>query len=525
MGEQRYVTLRDYLQVLREHWLLVVCIAIAGTGLALATSIGQDPRYTATASLSFQDQSQDLGLIGVTVAANPTPEKLAEANARTVTRADVVHRVKDALGTPMSTADLRRSLTAEVEAKSNLVVLEAEAGQASLAARLANEFARQAVRATNDDTRRRFAGAAENLRRRLRNATPRDGTQRLALNDQISRLESLSVLARPSRIEELAQVPGAPTSPRPLLRALLGLFGGLALGVLAAFLRDSLDRRLRDSNEVKAHLELPLLAQIRADALGRTALSSNGHGPLVGPDLEAFRILRTNLEFLHKGAPMRSVVVTSALPEEGKTTVSAGLAFAAATASRRTLLIECDLRRPTLAGRLGLRPSPGLTDFLHGTASPRRVLQSIAVEDFASEDFAGAPGNGRHRPAPPPRLACITAGSHTAHPAELLGSEDFQAFLAEVTQAYDLVVVDTSPLLPVVDTLGLLPEVDGVLLCVRAQQTTRDQALAAKAAIEHLPSRPTGVVVTGTQARLEGGYSYYSYGYTESRSGKKAAAS
>lgn len=523
MGEHRYVTLRDYLRVLREHWLLVACTAVAATGLALATSIGQDPTYTARASLSFQDQSQDLGLIGVTVASNPTPEKLAEANARTITRADVVRGVKDALGTRMSTADLRRALTAEVEAKSNLVMLEAEAGNASLAARLANEFARQAVRATNEDARRRFAGAAESLRRRLRSATLRDGTQRLALSDQISRLESLSVLARPSRIEELAQVPSAPTSPRPLLRALLGLFGGLLIGVLAAFLRDSLDRRLRDSNEVKAQLGLPLLAQVRDDALGRTALAANGHGPFAGPDLEAFRILRTNLEFLHKSAPMRSVVVTSALPEEGKTTVSAGLAFAGAAASRRTLLIECDLRRPTLAQRLGLRPAPGLTDFLHGTASPRQVLQAIAVEDFASEDFAGAPAaNGHHRPAPPSRLTCITAGSPTAHPAELLGSEDFQAFLAEVTQAYDMVVLDTSPLLPVVDTLGLLPEVDGVLLCVRAQQTTRDQALAGKAAIEHLPSRPTGIVVTGTQ--VEGDYSYYSYGYTESRSGKATAS-
>ena len=517
----RYLTLRDYLRVLREHRLLIGIITALATGLALVTSLAEEPTYTAKASLSFQDQSQDLGLIGVTVASNPTPEKLAEANARTIMRADVVRRVKESLGTTMSTEDLRRALSAEVEPKSNLVVLEAHARQASFAARLVNEFARQGASATNADVRERFSRAAENLRERVRRVggDPRDSATRLALGDQISRLQSLSVLARPASVEELARVPSAPTSPRPLLRVLLGLIGGLLVGGLAAFLRDSLDRRLRDSTEIKEHLNLPLLSLIRADALGRTVHSSNGHGPLGEPDFEAFRILRTNLVFLSPGSDLRSIVVTSALPEEGKTTVSAGLAFAAAAAGKRTLLVECDLRRPTLAGRLQLDSAPGLTDFLHGDAGPAQVLRSVAVADPRADGDGGAAR--QHRTvAPGYRLTCITAGSRTAHPAELLGTEAFRTFLDEVTQAYDLVVIDTSPILPVVDTLELLPLVDGVVLCVRAQQTTRDQAMAAKAALEHLPSRPTGIVVTGTQPRFEGGYTYYSYGYTGTSAGE-----
>lgn len=518
----RYLTLRDYLRVLREHRLLIGIITALATGLALATSLAEEPTYTAKASLSFQDQSQDLGLIGVTVASNPTPEKLAEANARTIMRADVVRRVKESLDTTMSTEDLRRALSAEVEPKSNLVVLEARAREGSFAARLVNEFARQGASATNADVRERFSRAAENLRERVRRVggDPRDSATRLALGDQISRLQSLSVLARPASVEELARVPSAPTSPRPLLRALLGLIGGLIVGGLAAFLRDSLDRRLRDSTEIKDHLNLPLLSLIRADALGRTVHSSNGHGPLGEPDFEAFRILRTNLSFLSPGSDLRSIVVTSALPEEGKTTVSAGLAFAAAAAGKRTLLVECDLRRPTLAGRLRLDTAPGLTDFLHGDASPAQILRSVAVEDVPADGGVDGAARQHRNVAPGYRLTCITAGSRTAHPAELLGSEAFRTFLDEVTQAYELVVIDTSPILPVVDTLELLPLVDGVVLCVRAQQTTRDQAMAAKAALEHLPSRPTGIVVTGTQPRFEGGYTYYSYGYTGSSAGK-----
>lgn len=487
--------------MVREHRLLISLITGVALLLAVISYLGEETTYTATSTLSFPDQSQDLGLIGAPVPANPTPDKLAEANARTITRPDVVRQVRRAVGGGLSTDEVEDSIEAKVDSKSNLVILEASAREAELAARLANEFARQGARATNADARARFAAAAQSLKRRVERAgdTPQAETVRVALGDQISRLESLSVLARLVTIESLAEVPGSPSSPRLIVRVVLGLIGGLVLGLLAAFLRNSLDRRLHDSNEVQTQLGLPLLAVISADALGRAANSSNGHDALPAPDSEALRILRTNLEFLKPDARLRSVVVTSPLPEEGKTTVAVGLALAAAAAGKRTLLIEGDLRRPTVSDRLELRRSPGLTDFLTGDASPKEVLQTLPAGDDTD-------GEGH-------RLVCITAGSQTTRPAELLGSDSFRTLLDEVTQAYELVIIDTSPLLPVVDTLELLPEVDGVVLCIRMQQTTRDQALAAKAALEHLPSRPTGIVATGALPRFEEGYSYYTYQY------------
>jgi capsular exopolysaccharide synthesis family protein len=218
--------------------------------------------------------------------------------------------------------------------------------------------------------------------------------------------------------------------------------------------------------------------------------------------------MRQNLDFLDAERSLRSVAVTSALAQEGKSTVAALLAHANAAAGKRTLLLECDLRRPTLAARLGLKEAPGLCDYLGGSAAPQEILQTVATNPLAElDEHNGGPTAAPRHPAA--RLVCITAGS-SPRPAELLASDRFRAFMAEVREAYDFVVLDTSPLVPVVDTRELLPLVDGVIVCVRAAQTTREAAAAAKEALGRTPSRPTGIVVTGITPRTDLYYHYYS---------------
>jgi Mrp family chromosome partitioning ATPase len=209
--------------------------------------------------------------------------------------------------------------------------------------------------------------------------------------------------------------------------------------------------------------------------------------------------------------PIKKIAITSALPDEGKSTVASALAAASALAGSRVLLVECDLRRPTLAKRLGLEPGPGLSDYLVGKAEPQDVLQPVeltAAGPAAAEPDGEAPAHGS--------LVVIVAGSPTPQPAELLGSRRFHSFLEQVDDVYDIVVLDTCPLLSVVDTLGLIPSVDAIVVCVRASRTTRDQARAARAAIEHLPSRPAAVVITGVRPGAEADYGYYTYAYSSS---------
>jgi capsular exopolysaccharide synthesis family protein len=313
-------------------------------------------------------------------------------------------------------------------------------------------------------------------------------------------------------VEKEAETPTEPSSPRTTRNTALGALVGLAFGLLAAFLRDSLDRRLRKTDEVQAEIKLPVIGRVPDDALGEVGFA-NGTGEDAEGHLEAFRVLRANLEFLQADNPMRTVLVTSGAPEEGKSTVAMALAGAAAVAGKRTLLVECDLRRPCFADRLGLEPEPGLTDYLVGRADPADVLQVVKLispSTVNGDREATSPKDAEAQA----NLVCITAGSAAPLPAELLGSDRFSDFLSKVSTAYDLVVLDTSPILSVVDALEVVPQVDGLVVCVRLGRTTREEARATREALAHVPGRPTGVVVTGIRPDDESyyGYNYGSYG-------------
>jgi capsular exopolysaccharide synthesis family protein len=246
---------------------------------------------------------------------------------------------------------------------------------------------------------------------------------------------------------------------------------------------------------------VPTIGYVDAAVLGTAGFGANGAVPASDAGMEAFRILRSNVDLMARDHPIRTVAVTSPLAEEGKSTVAAGLASASALAGKRVLLIECDLRRPILAQRFNLRSEPGLTDWIGGGVRPGDIVQQTPIDQNGSQ--ANAPARQA------PTFVTIVAGSVSAQPAEQLASERFRTMISQVQKVYDLVVFDCAPLLPVGDALEILPKVDGILMCIRLDQTTRDQAGAARAALDHLPPRPTGLVITGVRP---GRHGYY-YGY------------
>lgn len=524
----RYATLRDYLRVLREQrWIVLVsALVFAGAGLGLALS--QKPTYRAEASFTVQDESGESSLLGGGTAVPETAAQRAADLATSITRPEIVRQVKQLLGSPSPLGVLSSGISTNLDTTTSMVSVDATATNRGFAAQLASAYVKAAKAFEIQTARAQYATTADALRKQFQSldSVVKDPVTRALYGDRISRATILAQTADPVQIQRLAGVPSTPVAPRPVRNALLGLLIGLTFGVLAAFTRDSLDRRMRSADEVTEALSWPIMGQVRDDALGRTGLvPANGRGPTPESEFEAFRILRQNLQFLDIDNPPKSIVVTSALPEEGKSTVAVAVACASATAGNRTLLVECDLRRPSLAGRLGIAAQPGLSDYLLRNCTRQEALQTVSLIDPGSLNSKdGDPGAGQA--SSPVRqligaqqLIVIAAGTRSGHETELLGSERCREFLAEVCAAYDVVVIDTAPLLSVADTLELLPAVDAALVCVRADRTTREQAAAMKRSVERLPSRPIGVVVTGVRAgsELDYGYYSYSYAYTASR--------
>lgn len=285
-----------------------------------------------------------------------------------------------------------------------------------------------------------------------------------------------------------AEVPDGPVSPDVPLSLVLGLLAGLAVGTGAAFARDRLDTRVRDVAALAAITDRPAIGSIAVldgSAAGSVVVDSQPHGT----HAEAFRQLRTNLEFLAvaDGAAggARVVMVTSSRSGEGKSTVAVNLAAALAETAAKVVLVDADLRRPTVARTLRVEGSVGLSTVLVGQAGLSDVVQEW-----------GASG-----------LTVLTSGAVPPNPAELLGSPAMAGLVERLRASYDYVVIDTAPLLPVADAAVLSRLVDGAVLVVDAAGTHRDQVAESLRNMDQVDGRVLGVVLNRVQ-RDEEEYSY-----------------
>jgi polysaccharide biosynthesis transport protein len=495
-------SLADYLGPLRRSRLLIAVVTIIAVVTAVVLSLLQSPEYAAKTSLLVEDQSQALAAVG-TVASSPnTPAEQSNLVAKTFLTGGVFDRARTDLGTNLTIEQLRRDVSVTPDPSTNLVTVEAHARTGLLAARLANTVAREGARRQNASARAQYAAAARSLRARLRQAGSNQALQ-LSYQEQIGRLQALSVVSTPVRIASTAGIPSSPVSPKPVRNAVIALILGLFLGVILAFVREAFARSFKEQGEITDLVDLPLMGGVSEEALGHAGLSANGLGPISTLDFEAFRIIRANVEALDADVPPQTILVTSPMPKEGKSTVAASLAYTIAAAGRQTLLVETDLRRPDLAQRLGIAPTPGLADYLQGNAAPEDVPRLVPMSE---EEVMGNGQQGPHE-----RLTTIPAGSLPSQPAELLQGERFAHFIVSVKEVWESVVIDSPPLLPVADTLALLPYVDRVLFCVRLGQTHPDQAIAALDALRRHAELPTGLVTTGLQRRDRGYFGYYGY--------------
>ncbi|GGM85987.1 polysaccharide biosynthesis tyrosine autokinase [Dactylosporangium sucinum] len=283
-----------------------------------------------------------------------------------------------------------------------------------------------------------------------------------------------------------------PVGPRPARNFGLALLVGLVVGAALAVLREILDNTVRSVTSLRQASGKAILAAVPLDPRAREE-------PLLVEDAawsprgEALRHLRTNLQFVDPDRSARCVVVTSALPDEGKSTIACNLAIVLAEAGHRVLLVDADVRRPRLATYLDLEGAVGLTNVLVG-----QVDLDTAVQRWGDRD-----------------LWVLPSGSIPPNPSELLGSKQMANLLATVSESYDYVVVDTSPLLVVTDAAVVASRADGAVLVTRAGKTSVAQVQSAVAAVEAVSARLFGCVLNAAKGADGDGYTYAYYGPRE----------
>jgi capsular exopolysaccharide synthesis family protein len=502
-NQQRDFTISEYFGAIKRHRLLVVVIVLIAAGIGFGISAVQKKKYTAIATLTVPDPNQYNGVVGSGGFTTETQLQEASAAAPLVTRPAVIEAAKAATGSTRSVSAIQNMTSVAIDPNSFALQVSVEGPHPTEASQLANAIATADANLSTTAARASYAAQAKAVEAQLKTVNKKDTTALISESDTLAHLQNLAAVFTPLEFTQAATVPSSASSPKPLTDTGAALAIGLLLGIAAAIARDARDRRLRHVTDLTAQLDYPVVGHIPASALGSPGVTRK-NSLLNDRDAESFRILRQNVMFLPTGEGPRILLVTSPMPQEGKSTVAAGLAIALAQAGRHTLLVECDFRRPVIGERFGLNTSPGLTDYLTGNAGPQQVLQRTSVGGYAPT----ANGNGSE-PAAGGQLVCITGGSQVPLPAELLAADKFKAFLAEVGQAYDTVVLDTPPLLPLADTLGIVPQASSILLCARLAQTTRDLAQSAREALERLPKRPIALVVTAVRDQVEGYYSYY----------------
>jgi capsular exopolysaccharide synthesis family protein len=288
------------------------------------------------------------------------------------------------------------------------------------------------------------------------------------------------------------QAAKAPAAPRPLLNLALGALIGLALGFGAALLRESLDLRIRSVEDVPDKDGV-------INVLGGIVFDPNADSnPLIvhtspkSTRAEAFRQLRTNIQFIEAAEGRKSIVLTSSIPSEGKSSTIANLAIAMADTGAKVLLIDCDLRKPKMHKYFSIEGAVGLTNLLIGQVKPNDVIQRWGRKN----------------------LDLLPAGQVPPNPSELLGSVAMKKFLIKAEKDYDVVLIDSAPLLPVTDAAILSKLTGGVALVVAVGKTTKPQLSAALGHVENVGGRVLGFIMNKIPTKGVDAYRYrYSYKY------------
>ena len=409
----------------------------------------------------------------------------------------------------------RSSVTASSNA--DIMELAVRDGSPTLAATLASEYARQFVAYRHELDTAALVSArlhVESQMKKLQAGGQAGSGLYSSYAQSDERLREMETLQTSNVSVVQSAQKAVLVQPRTTRNAILALVLGLMLGIGLAFLYEALDTRVRTADEIGRGLGgLPLLAR-----LPEPPKSLRKTGELVmlarpgGSQGEAYRMLRANLDFVSLEREARTIMVTSALIGEGKTTTAANLALTLARAGRQVILVELDLRRPRLDALFGLDQTPGLTDVVLGKAALEDAITLVSATDLANRSsFAGRPiltGSLEEG-----AIGILHSGPLPPSPGEFVGTQALAKVIAELGELAETVLLDAPPLLEVGDAMTLSSRVDAMLIVTRLEHLHRNTLRELARTLEQCPAEKLGFVLTGVEASKGYGYGY-GYGYT-----------
>jgi capsular exopolysaccharide synthesis family protein len=490
-------SLLEYIGVVkRRRWIVVQALILVPV-VALLLSLRQSPLYRGTASVLFNGQSVAASVSGSTdPAAAQDPSRLLQTQAEIAASPTVAALALKRAGVrAMTPTDLLGACTVVPRSDSNLLDFSCTAGTAGRAELLATSFAR----AFTSYRRRLDTAALEKARRnyqaRIKTIEQAGGTGTALYANLVDREQQLAtqVALQTSNASLTRVAADAPQiRPRSLRNTILGILLGGTLGIGLAFLLEALDTRVRTTREIERRLGLPLLARIGEPP--RWAQRSRRLVMLADPngfEAEAFRVLRTNLDFFNMEHGARTIMLTSAVEQEGKSTTVANLAVALSRAGHRVVLVDLDLRRPTLDRFFQFEGRPGVTDVALGRAR-------LAPADPPSDEGS---------------LEVLTTGPLPTDTGEFVSGAPLTRILDELRGRADIVLIDSPPLLAVGDAITLSAKVDAVIVLTRLGVVRRKTLDELRRVLGNCSAAKLGFVVTGAELEPDAGKYGYGYGY------------
>jgi capsular exopolysaccharide synthesis family protein len=484
--------LRRYVETLRERIVLILSVVALTTAVAAAYVVTATKEYEAQADVlvtPINSTNPTLASLGL-IPASTDPTRDVETAAQLVANTDVAEAVKRELRSPESAAGLLAKTSAVPVAQSNIVAVTATESTPKGARDLANAFANGVVKLRTRQLHEQIDQRVPRLE--AESAALGSNEAAATLQTQIAELRTLRNGPDPTiRVETEAPLPSSPSSPRPVLTVVAGILAGLILGIGAAFASQTLDPRLRRESQLRRMYRLPILGRVPKDPGSRRNDRPLSPTQLQLPTAEAYRTLRATLTTAAaRQEGSRVILITGASASEGKTSTAVNLATSLALAGKRVIVIEADLRRPSIANTLGVTPHHG-------------GVVSVLIENVTLEQaLVQTPTYG-------PNLRALLADYEGGWISDLFSIPAASQLLTRARELADFVIVDAPPVYEVTDALPIAEQADDVLIVVRLRRTRLDKIQQLAELLADSDIQPAGFVVVGTPSPDRRGYYYH----------------